>query len=490
MSDNADDSLDFLVRIKSDTTGAEEGKKAIAGVKVEGHELHRVFHALNEIVPGLGSLMQVAFLPVGAAISVAVLAIRAFHEHTKKLNEEFKRFEEDAAKPLTNRLEIMREGVIRSAAIMVEYKEKLAEAARPHQTLADSIERVVRTMRDENKVVGELAGIGNKAELEALDSLHKAGLVSEQQYAAMRLKIEEEFADKKRKLAEDELQAEINVRHVGLEAAQKDQQGKEGAAAQARVKSEAAETESLVAKSGMDTSKEKSKTTAEALKQYEQSLSPKVKELFERFGTGLTGAQVMGNAWDIVGAGWNLPIGFGQAAYDKWDLLKRSASGAKDDLEKEPSKVAKAETAATTAADAYHRKLDEAADNAKLIAKSGQEITEKEAELATRKKADAEISKAEHGADSLKTPMGQIATGDVAQAVAMAQAEAASKKTGVRPSQDAERQLIDVATRISGHNVSLSQAVAMMEKAANRMRFGEPARVADGEPDEAILTPV
>src|ERR1017187_6240100 len=137
MSDNADDSLDFLVRIKSDTTGAEEGKKAIAGVKVEGHELHRVFHALNEIVPGLGSLMQVAFLPVGAAISVAVLAIRAFHEHTKKLNEEFKRFEEDAAKPLTNRLELMREEVILDAAAMAQYREKLDEASRSHLTLKD-----------------------------------------------------------------------------------------------------------------------------------------------------------------------------------------------------------------------------------------------------------------------------------------------------------------------------------------------------------------
>src|ERR1039457_6736311 len=126
MSNEADDTLDLLVRIKSDTAGAEEGKKGlneVTGATSKGaaatqeaskatekhtvglHAMHQIFHSLNEIVPGLGAVMQFAFSPVGAAISVAVLALQGFREHIKKVNEELKRMEEENAKPLTNRLE-------------------------------------------------------------------------------------------------------------------------------------------------------------------------------------------------------------------------------------------------------------------------------------------------------------------------------------------------------------------------------------------------
>ena len=107
MSNEADDTLDLLIRIKSDTAGAEEGKKAlneVTGATSKGaaatqeaskatekhtvglHAMHQIFHSLNEIVPGLGAVMQFAFSPVGAAISVAVLALLPPHsDHWERL---------------------------------------------------------------------------------------------------------------------------------------------------------------------------------------------------------------------------------------------------------------------------------------------------------------------------------------------------------------------------------------------------------------------
>ena len=83
--------------------------------------MHRLFHALNEVVPGLGVVMQAAFSPIGASISIAVMALQLFREHLKKVNEELDKMAEENAKPLTNRLEIMRESTIRNATSMAEF---------------------------------------------------------------------------------------------------------------------------------------------------------------------------------------------------------------------------------------------------------------------------------------------------------------------------------------------------------------------------------
>ena len=107
MSDS-DDSLDLLVRLKGDVSGAGAVKDALAGVAGEataagaavgksagahdeagkaaqkhgGHleAMRKICHSLNQVVPGLGVLMQAAFSPVGAAISVAVLAMQGSRE--------------------------------------------------------------------------------------------------------------------------------------------------------------------------------------------------------------------------------------------------------------------------------------------------------------------------------------------------------------------------------------------------------------------------
>jgi len=77
--------------------------------------MHKIFHSLNEVVPGLGVLMQAAFSPIGATISLAVLAMRLFHEKMQEVNAEFQKMEDEAAKPATKRMEAFREGVVQAA---------------------------------------------------------------------------------------------------------------------------------------------------------------------------------------------------------------------------------------------------------------------------------------------------------------------------------------------------------------------------------------
>src|ERR1039458_1054576 len=99
-------SVDREYRIRINTIGDPSGAQVVAGAldKTTGatqeatkaaekhgaglHALHRLFHSLNEVVPGLGVALQAAFSPIGAAISLAVMGVQLFREHTKKLRSE------------------------------------------------------------------------------------------------------------------------------------------------------------------------------------------------------------------------------------------------------------------------------------------------------------------------------------------------------------------------------------------------------------------
>ena len=437
------------------TTGStQEATKAAEKHTVGMHAMHRVFHALNEVVPGLGVVMQAAFSSVGAAISLAVMALSLFREHMKKVNEEMDKMEAEAAKPLTNRLEIMRESVIRNAASMTEMALKTEDATRAQRTLATAIEEVISRMREENKERESLAGIGNKAELAALENLHKAGLVSEQQYAAERLRIEQELVEKKRKLAEDELQAEINIRKEGAKAAHTQQGELAPGVESARQKNETAQTNKLAAESEMEIAKENAKAAAEAVKQWAAKHS--------EFSMGQAlHAAVFGGS------------GAEEAKKDiaEYQRLQGVAARTKADVEKEPAKVAKAQTAATAAADDWKLALEKLSDATKLEVKLKEEAAQKERELAARKTANAATTTAEHQAAGLSGPLGMAATEDVSGASQTAlQYDKFRQRKGSEPSRDQEQALIDVATRISGHKVSLAQAVAIMEPAATNIQ--------------------
>src|ERR1039457_4266047 len=71
-----------LTQAQTKTSEVTKEASAVAE-KHTGHlqGMHKAFHSLNEIVPGLGALMQAAFSPVGAAISIGVMALRGFEAH-------------------------------------------------------------------------------------------------------------------------------------------------------------------------------------------------------------------------------------------------------------------------------------------------------------------------------------------------------------------------------------------------------------------------
>lgn len=470
----------------------EKGGQAAAKHALSHKALHKVVHALNEVVPGLGVVMQAAFNPVGATVSVAVMALGYFHEHLKRVNEELDKMAEENAKPLTNRLEIMREAVIRNAGSMVELGLRLQSAARSEKDLAKSIDEVISQMHRQAEQVQALSEVRGKNELAVLENLHKAGLVSEEDYARRRIEIEEEVAKRKRKLAEDELQYEINIKKEGEQAARQQQPELNKEAESARKKSEQTKTDALVAKGGMETAKENAKTAAEALKTWEKEHERDIPgrdmlNTFQTAGPKATGKEVAATMYPGKLNESTPEFREAEKKFEEWQTLKLTADKTKKVADKAPTEVARKETAAATAEEEYKHASDRAVKNAELAKSLQQEGELKQRELEMRKGLNAELSKAEHGEHQVAGPRGQIATQDLQQAVKTAlhfadtpemyrarnpgttpqaaqQAVAAERHAPVS-GQDVQ-QMTDLAGRITGHKTGLDEAVKVLGRAA------------------------
>jgi hypothetical protein len=432
--------------------------------------MHRAFHALNEVVPGLGVLMQAAFSPVGAAISIGIMALRGFKEHLKAVSEELDKMAEANAKPLTNRLEIMRDSVIRNEASMVEFGLRISDAALSEHELSKSIDEVISRMHKQAEEVKALGEIRGKSELTILENLHQAGLMSEQDYARRRFEIEEELAKKKRKLAEGDLQAEINVRKAGMDAAKDSDPALTTKAERAGEESVRARTEAMVARSGMDTGKENLAQAKEALTKWEKEHAD----------------------WSLKGALHAAMFGGNGAEEAKKDIaehkrLADAVASADRAVKQAPGDVARKENLSAVAEDERKRSSEAAVENTKLITKSKEEIDRKERELAALKQSNKELSSAEHDEKQLGRPAGALATQDMAAAVATAlkfvdtpamyqarnpgvteenarRSVNQERHTAVAP--DEQQRMTDLATRITGHQTGLAEALTVLGKAA------------------------
>lgn len=467
-------SVDREYRIRINTIGDPSGAQVVAGAldKTTGatqeatkatekhgaglHALHRLFHSLNEVVPGLGVALQAAFSPIGAAISLAVMAVQLFREHTKKLNEEFKRMEEDAARPLTHRLDAMRESVVANAAGMATLHDRLAEAARGEQSLAVETEHAATAMRQQ---IGEVEALGEAqktGELAILENLHAAGLLSEEQYVEQKLAIEQAYLEKKRALEERQEMTEILIRRRALERAQTEQPGLAAAAEAAERKKEKAleDQASLRPRSEIDEDKKK---TAAALKTLEEKRGRELVDEFEQIGPGKSKmeAERWMQANNARGGAYHTR---GSDYYEEWDRLKRDADMAEKAWKQAPGEEARKKVAADSAGREADKAARKAEENEKFAADEARDLEERQRRLKDRQQANQELSQTERTTNKLKTPIGALATKDAAEAEATGLAIEQRKPVG----REAEEQIREVGTAIAGHQVNLQTAVQMM----------------------------
>ncbi len=375
------------------TASTEGAAKATEKHSVGLHAMHRLFHALNEVVPGLGVVMQAAFSPIGATISIAVLALQFFREHLKKINEELDKMGEENAKPATNRLNALRDATVSAAVGMNDLRLKLEAASRVEQDAAQITQRATGELKERAKAAETLAEATKDNELAQLDVVHAAGLDSEDEYARRRLEIEQAFQDEKRQLQENEAMREILVRRRILENAEIAQPGLEDKAAGA-VLTKTKALEDLNALPDAAGVEQRKRDSEKALKDFETKYAAHLSVLQ---GQGPFASQY---AADL---------------HDQWVKLSGAASGALGEWQRLPGERAKRQVAADNESAGADRASQEAIANQKYISETGEDLGRRRMMFDAGHRDNQEIGRLgrdtmlqHERAGTLKSPEGQF----------------------------------------------------------------------------------
>jgi hypothetical protein len=446
--------------VKGEAGSQEEAARATE--KHGGHlrEIHKLCHGLNYVVPGLGVLMQAAFAPVGAAISLALMALRLFHEKMKELNEEFRRLEEEGARPLTHRLEAQRDTVVSAAVAAAAFKDRLAEVAQGEQTTKQRVEELVAALKGQVTEAGRLEEAFKKTELGGLEAAHTAGLISESQYLETKLALEEKYLERKRQMEEREEMAGIMIRRRELEEAGLRQPELTKAAVAARAKQEKALEDVASLRTHAEIEEDKKKAEA-ALKTWDTKHADalaKARSAVER----------------DIGLGYGAPGATAEEAYgltldrarfgplrDERDKLQAAADLAKKQWEQAPGAEARKKVAAEAAAREAARAERQAEQNQEFITEEKRQQGLREAAFKARRDTDRELDR-QSQEDLRRRPMLPTAVRDVGEGIATAHAFEQHKQV----SEQSKQQLVDIASAIAGHRVGLQEAVKMMHGAA------------------------
>ena len=453
-----------LGKVGEGAQAAGEGSRK-AGEQAEEHHkhlegLHKICHTLNEVFPGLGAVMQAAFSPVGAAVSIAVMALRYFLEKIKETNEEMKRLEEEAAKPLANRTEALRDQTVRMAVGMADLKEKLDKAKSGEMGLKEQIEHTSEAFKVQSGLAGTLSGALKDNELAHLEARHKAGLVSEEQYVQRKLEIEVNYIRKKRQLEEQAEMTEILLRRrlvAEAEAGALDPNEAEKKKEQAITK-----LHSLASKESINEAK---KQADEALKKWEDKY-PEIAEQFRKIGINADPNYAANRA--TIDANLSAARGPSRDDYMQWQQLMAGQRGAQRQYEQAPEAEAKAQVAADKAS----RDYEKAVQQVEALAEQKRDLERRESEYGIRKEGgravdrlSADTAAANAGIDPTKDAgvLGIVARGAQALQHNKPDVELAKFLTAIRQN---NATMVDAIKNSQGSLVSLFPLMDQLVKAS------------------------
>ena len=484
MADQAETSLDILIRTLADTAGAdkiqaaldkttgavrETGKAhAAAGEAASGHSkhiegLHRACHALNQFLPGLGAAMQAVFSPIGAAVSIGVMALEFFREKIKETNEEMKRLEEEAAKPLSERLAAQREGVVSLATSLAGLQDRLGVAARGEVTLKEATEAAVAAANAQHAEAQALGAAQQANDLARLEMWHAAGLSSEQEFGRRRLEIEQRFREKKRQLEEEAEAAEFMIRRRAQGLAEADQPGLTAAAEEAHGKAARAAVNLASFEQEKPAVEKRREDTAKALREFEAK-HPEWARGFARVGPEVDA----GAAATATMRSENLSQRSAPSSedYTVWVKLQAAQKAAEQAFQAIPRQETERKLAAESAARESERADRKAEENAQAAAEGKKDLERRRDLMDARHEANQQLTGTERDTvrvqELAKSPIGAVARDDVTAAQRTALALEQHKDV----SDESKRQLEAVASAVAGHRVSLQEAVKMLDWSA------------------------
>lgn len=353
-------------------------------------ELRKIILGLNSAIPGLGVLFQAAFSPIGAAISIAMIALEKFKDAMREWNEEMDRTAEEAAKPLSNRIDEIRRTTVETSVATAELTQRLREAGNSQKSFAQQMSETVEKLKSENSATQDLSNALQTKELAQLNLLHAAGLVSTTEYEARKFAIEESYAQKKRALQDQLATAEIMVQRRLLENAQADQQKLEDQATDALGKMTAAQerTKSVLASNQQNAEKlAKDKSEFDTF----QNKNSELIDVFEQLGHGANEHQRA-----MAALKTNTGENEFNKLYDKWVKLETDLSNEKHVAAKADKNETEARIAESQAKSASDRASKRAEENRSYVATQQPELERKISERDIRRQTAQQEGQLEH----------------------------------------------------------------------------------------------
>ncbi len=368
------------------TAAGEAAKKTSAPIA----GLARVFGELNQLVPGLGALMQAAFSPIGAAVSLAVTAITLFRTRMAELNEEFRRLSEEYAQPLNNRLQAQREHVVANATAMADLRNRLAEAARGEQNLKDQTDAAIAAFTRQVSNSKSLSEALQRNEMAALETLHSNKLISEQQFEQMKLAFQISARRKSREFEEKDELTKIMMRRRILEQA-KDAQPELEADAKAKLSAKLKAEENLAAAATPAQVEARLQAAKTEMARVNALLPGSVVNQYGELGPYRSRDDIL--AWMNQRVSQGLPVNVSMPKYYKWSRATQDLSLAQREFNQNPALRKRFQEEVSAASVASDLASNRAISAQSFITTESREVPRAEAAARSTREANAQIER-------------------------------------------------------------------------------------------------
>jgi hypothetical protein len=459
----------------------DETTKSAQGMGEAHRELHRLMHQVTEESPILGLAMRAAFSPVGAAIMAASLAIRFAAQAEAESLARARGAAEEAARGFGGMAGPMRAATDAAAESQVAFDEWSAHLGKDCEHVTGELENVIAQMRAAVGAQKELIGAQKGAALAGLELEKATGKVTPEQYEARKTAIEGAARRATGELDRDAEQSEIAAREKTLAETRKRADAAKAAAAALAAREQAPDTKMAEAaaarlrKQSEEAAGRASEAQGKMPAAQEAAAEARVKAstFLGKYGPTAIGEAMTGFA--KVPFGGDVPLAPVQQARKADEDVAKLAK-ARDEEAKLSAKSAEEASRITAARAAEKRELADAEKKASELTASANSqagtLERLKGEAAARETYRPATEAAEESAEKSKlltnlgkTPIGAAAETDVSAAAATASALQNHKQV----SNESKEQLMEIASAVAGHQVSLQQAVNVMGQAGKDM---------------------
>ena len=458
------DALDEVSKgtIKS-TEANKEHHESFVHAESSGRAFHHLLREIATTSPELGAVLRIALSPIGGLMMTAVAAFKALNDAEEESIKKSAEAGDAARQPFTDTKETVRAVIAAVKELDAAYNEWVKHVGEDTHKIQTALDAEIRKLELEAEAIRKLIAAKAEAEKATIDEDKRAGRITpeeaERRKSAVDASARKETDSANATLAMVELAKTETAQAKAaaeLASAVKASQAAHEAAADPNLHAAATDLPKKAAAAKADLEKAKAAEAKADEAQREADLRVRYPHLIDQAENALTPGINRGTA--RAQQEYSNAEHASQVAMDQ-----RTAQAKLAEQYENQAAAAKSSLDEKTRADAEaKKKVDEASAEEKAL-------RERAAALKVKTGIDAQSAAETEPFKKLKeaqaTPFGRAATGDIEEGEATAKALEQHKQV----SDESKNRLVDIASAVAGHSVSLKEAVQMMHWASTNI---------------------